>query len=59
MCEDEVYKSLWSAEDLGLCVTFFFFFLNDDRVLVSVIFFHIFSLVDRERRRDSWELKTS
>ena len=26
MCEDEVYKSLWSAEDLGLCVTFFFFF---------------------------------
>ena len=58
MCEDEVYKSLWSAEDLGLCVTFFFF-LNDDRVLVSVIFFHIFSLVDRERRRYSWELKTS
>lgn len=41
MCEDEVYKSLWSAEDLGLCVTFFFF-LNDDRVLVSVIFFSHF-----------------
>lgn len=58
MCEDEVYKSLWSAENPGLCVTFFFFFFYDDRVLVSVIFF-TFSRLLIERRRETvgnWNL---
>lgn len=40
MCEDEAYKSLWCAENLGLCVTFFFFFFYDDRVSSFCEFFH-------------------